>query len=143
MNAQMFDTMKDLGGQYKNKPLVFALLLIPFLPHIKLVDSVGGEDSKAADRDEDNAGPESLAQGGEVEMDVVSQTDHQLTADRQEPQQDLSQSQLVDWVVAQPALQHQQGRVSSSPLPSHLSLTSLPTLRLLSSPGARCSLLLL
>ena len=139
----MFDTMKDLGGQYKYKPLVFALLLIPFLPHIKLADPVGGEDSKAADRDEDNAGPESLAQGGEVEVDVVSQADHQLTGDRQEPQQDLGQSQLVDWVVAQPALQHQQGRVSSSPLTSLHSLHSLTTLRPLSSPGARCSLFLL
>ena len=61
------------------------------LPDIKLVDSVRGEDPETADSDEDHASPETLAQGGEVEVDIITETDHQLTGHRQETHQDLTE----------------------------------------------------
>ena len=72
----MFATMKDLGG---HESLLATLLIISFLPQVELADSVGGEDSESADRDEDQTCPESLAPRGEAEMDIVTETHHHLT----------------------------------------------------------------
>ena len=94
------------------------------LPDIELGDSARGEDSETADCDEDNAGPESLTQCGEMEVNIVTETDHHLAHHTQNTNQDLSQSQLVYWVVSQPCLQHQGGGVSLSCLSLHATFST-------------------
>merc|ERR1711936_1176138 len=91
MNAQIFNTMKDLS---------------------ELVSPVGHEDSETADGEEYEACPKSLTESVEMKVDVITEGDDELTCHCQESHQYLTQCESVHGVVRQSAVQYQSGGVT-------------------------------